>query len=257
MSDLHLEFSPMNSIAPLPTDKDGVLVLAGDICPYRHKSTLLNFLRNASAQFSHVLYVLGNHEFYGYGSLTDGYEIVRRMIREAMLDNVHLLEQDQYSIGNITFIGATLWTNYRNRNPFVMEVARAQMVDHVQILGKTDELILPDEIYEAHTKSNAYVWETVAKAMHHDQSAVQRVVVITHHGVSLRSIHPRYQGDPLNDAFVSDLSENILDTQPHLMLHGHVHDHFDYKIGDTRIIANPRGYPGEKTGWDENFVIEI
>ena len=69
MSDLHLEFEGIARLATLETDKDGILVLPGDISPYVLKETLLGFLRMVAVQFKHVLCVLGNHEFYGGGSL--------------------------------------------------------------------------------------------------------------------------------------------------------------------------------------------
>jgi hypothetical protein len=57
-------------------------------------------------------------------------------------------------------------------------------------------------------------------------------------------VKPDYHGDHLtNGAYSSDLSEFILDhPQIKLWTHGHTHDVFDYMIGDTRILCNPRGY---------------
>ena len=66
-------------------------------------------------------------------------------------------------------------------------------------------------------------------------------MVITHHGPHPLSVHPRYAGDPVNAAFVSDLSELL--PKADLWLHGHVHDSFDYKVGNCRVVANPLGYP--------------
>jgi hypothetical protein len=46
-----------------------------------------------------------------------------------------------------------------------------------------------------------------------------------------------------------------------LWLHGHVHHSCDYRIGATRVLANPRGYaPGgvvENTAFDADFNIEL
>lgn len=62
----------------------------------------------------------------------------------------------------------------------------------------------------------------------------------------------------MNGAFTSNLDEFILD-HPHVALwtHGHTHHTFDYAIGDTRIVCNPHGYPGEKSGFDPGLVVEI
>ena len=94
MSDVHLEFAPLNSLPELPTDKDGILILAGDICPYNSLHFLLiPFLMAMSLRFRKVLYVLGNHEFYGYGSLNLGYRKMRQLILDSKIKNVHLLQE--------------------------------------------------------------------------------------------------------------------------------------------------------------------
>jgi Icc-related predicted phosphoesterase len=72
-------------------------------------------------------------------------------------------------------------------------------------------------------------------------------VVITHHAPSFVSVPEYYKHDHLmNGGYASDLSEDILDNENiKVWVHGHMHDPVDYKIGETRILANPRGYPGE------------
>jgi hypothetical protein len=85
------------------------------------------------------------------------------------------------------------------------------------------------------------------------------VVVLGHHAPSRQSIHPKYRDQQImNGAFSSDLDGFIM-SQPKIKLwiHGHMHDTFDYHIGDTHVVCNPRGYPGEITGFNPNLVIEI
>jgi hypothetical protein len=53
-------------------------------------------------------------------------------------------------------------------------------------------------------------------------------------------VHPRYAGDLLNAAFVSDLTPLV--EQADRWIHGHIHDSFDYRVGKCRVVANPRGY---------------
>lgn len=254
MSDLHLEFAPFGAITPLPTDKDGILVLAGDICPYVYRELLFPFLERASAQFAYVFYVLGNHEFYGLGTFPQGYRIVQNVLQRAQLTNVHVLQDEHFELGDVTFIGSTLWTDFRN-NPNTMELARTEMGDYDEICGTNGSWITPSMTLDRHLKSRTYIFEKVAEA----KKAGRKVVLITHHGVSSLSVHSRFFGDSLNDAFVSDLSNEILDTKPDLVVHGHVHNRFDYMLGETRVIVNPRGYPKEysSTGFDELLTIEI
>jgi Icc-related predicted phosphoesterase len=74
----------------------------------------------------------------------------------------------------------------------------------------------------------------------------KKVVFVGHHTPSYQSIHDRYKKDYLmNGGYHSDLSEFILD-HPEIVLwtHGHTHESFDYIIGTTRVVCNPRGYAG-------------
>jgi hypothetical protein len=75
-----------------------------------------------------------------------------------------------------------------------------------------------------------------------------RYVVVGHHAPSRLSTKPRYQKDVVvNGGYSSSLDDFILDhPQIKLWTHGHTHDVFDYMIGSTRVICNPRGYAGHE-----------
>ena len=74
-------------------------------------------------------------------------------------------------------------------------------------------------------------------------------VVVSHHGPTWLSVAEQYQRNH-NGGFVSELSEMILDLEPALWFHGHVHQPFDYKVGDTRVLCNPHGYADENPNFD-------
>ena len=49
----------------------------------------------------------------------------------------------------------------------------------------------------------------------------------------------------MNGGYSSSLDEFIMDhPQIKLWTHGHTHEPFDYMVGETRIVCNPRGYIG-------------
>jgi len=87
LSDLHLEFKPFTP----PAVAADAVILAGDV------STGRNGLKWALTSFSDrpVIYVLGNHEFYG--------QKVQKLTKElqemAKGTNVHLLENQACTIG--------------------------------------------------------------------------------------------------------------------------------------------------------------
>lgn len=79
---------------------------------------------------------------------------------------------------------------------------------------------------------------------------------------SSRSIHPNYANQTmLNGAFKSDLDDFIMNfSRIALWTHGHVHTPFDYMIGATRAICNPRGYVGHECSANdryENALVEV
>lgn len=82
-------------------------------------------------------------------------------------------------------------------------------------------------------------------------------MVVTHHAPSPRSIPPEFRGDPLSACYASDLEDLIVDGRPALWVHGHIHTKVDYRVGRSRVIANPRGYPGEGNAFDPQLVVEI
>jgi len=108
-----------------------------------------------------------------------------------------------------------------------------------------------------HDKTLAYIKLIVEE--HKDK----KCVVVGHHSPSFQSCHEMYGNDHLmNGGYHSDLSEFILD-HPQIVLwtHGHTHHPFDYMIGETRVVCNPRGYENdgysEDTGWNPNILLEI
>ncbi len=104
LSDIHLEH--FVACQTLPVGTGDVLVLAGDILCVKNlskngylKEVYLRFLNDCSKNYDKVLYVKGNHEFYGYN-----YEGTKKKIIEYLPSNVHLLDNDTITIGNWNFI---------------------------------------------------------------------------------------------------------------------------------------------------------
>jgi UDP-2,3-diacylglucosamine pyrophosphatase LpxH len=249
-SDLHCEFAPYK-IQPLESDKDTIGVLVGDIGLVARPETILPALTQASEMFDHVFYVLGNHEFY-HGVYPTAYDVVRRMLEEEYLDNVQLLQNEYTVIGGVAFIGATLWTDLTN--PMDRLLTQRSLNDF-RLIDKPpgQGFFLAGDAHEEYLISREFVFGKVKEM----KERGLKTVVLVHHGVSPMSVHERFRGMSLNVAFVSDLTDMIADTQPTLIVHGHVHNHFDYMIDNTRIVANPRGYPREMSGHVPDMVIEI
>jgi Icc-related predicted phosphoesterase len=243
MSDLHLEAQGMEH----PQSGNGdVVILAGDI----HNG--LFGIHWALEQFTvPVIYVPGNHEFYGY-SRPDLIVKMRRLCRGT---HVHLLEQDSLDIGSYRFHGTTLWTDFAvaGDRRGAMRIAQRFMPDYRAIQASQGESFTPQRALELHHRSLAWLQGQVVKSQGFTN------IVISHHAPSPRSIAARYQGNILNPAFITDLEGMIAGNNIALWVHGHTHTAFDYNIGGTRVVCNPRGYlPYETdTGFDSGKIIAL
>lgn len=63
---------------------------------------------------------------------------------------------------------------------------------------------------------------------------------------------------PCSAAFASNFDDLVRESRAPLWIHGHIHTSFDYRIGSTRVVCNPRGYPREaRTGVRPDFTVEV
>jgi predicted phosphodiesterase len=248
LSDLHLSLAGMDVPA---TDAD-VLILAGDIA--RPEAAC------AWAQQVHkpVIYVAGNHEFYG-GDLEGTLHDLRR---RCAASGLHLLECGAWVFGGVRFLGATLWSDFR---VFADGEARASAMAASSRLIRDFQRISVDpqhsRVFTPHD-SQALFDRTVAWLEAQLQQPFDGpTVVITHHAPSPQSVHPRFEGSPLNGCFVSDLERLMGAERVRLWIHGHTHDSFDYTVRGTRVLCNPRGYVmkgvTENAAFDAACVVQV
>jgi hypothetical protein len=159
------------------------------------------------------------------------------------------MEDDTKQIGDVTFIGCTLWTDMNGSDPLTLHIVNSGMNDFQVIRNDSQGYVKlrPAHVVSRHRSSLDYI-KTVVQG-----NREKRYAVVGHHAPSKLSTHPRYADDiHMNGAYSSDLSEFILD-HPEIKLwtHGHTHYPFDYMIGDTRIVCNPRGYIGYEPEADD------
>lgn len=254
LSDLHHELWKTHAprIDPTSSQPD-VVILAGDI------NTGNNAVKWATQTFSGipVLYVHGNHEAYGR-NLEEVQEDIEAAA--AITENVHFLNCGEYRIGNVRFLGATLWTDFRlfgdDNWRTAMSAAEAVMVDYKRIkLASKDGLKL-GAADTAHFHAMHRYWLTQKLA----ESFNGKTIVITHMAPSMRSVAERYASNPVSAAYASRLED--LASRADVWVHGHMHDSFDYQIGKCRVVCNPCGYMTrgggiENAQFDSNFIVEL
>jgi len=242
---------------------------------------ITDFFKRCSFQFPHVIYIMGNHEHYHGDFATSGNKL-KSLLESNMLSNVYLLDKESKKIDDVTFVGGTLWTDMNKEDPLTLFHVRQRMNDfrcvengdrmvtrtvpiyelnpdwtedglnggkylqneagfHIKIGDKKKQepsRFCPEDAVVDHRKMLGYI-QTVIEGKFD-----QKFVVVGHHAPSKLSTHPRYKHDELmNGAYSSSIDEYILEhPQIKLWTHGHTHEDFDYMLGTTRIVCNPRGY---------------
>lgn len=266
-SDVHLEFG---EISFENTENADVLILSGDICTavdlmvkddigFFDKNVRSEkyhkFFQECGERFPHVIYIMGNHEHYN-GDYRNTITTLRD--RLSYVRNLHILDKDTFVVDDVTFIGGTLWTDMNREDPITLMQMPGMMNDFrcVQNSNRVVEFkaydaegkytgmnsrtarFTPEDSVEDHKQMMNYIRIMI------EGKWDQKFVVVGHHSPSKQSTHPRYKEEVvMNGGYSSDLNDFIMDhPQIKLWTHGHTHEDFDYMIGSTRIVCNPRGY---------------
>jgi predicted phosphohydrolase len=225
---------------PSFTDEaNSVLLLAGDIDEIKRKDNprLTNYLKSLSERFKAVVYIMGNHEFYK-SKLNEGVEKLKE--RVAFIDNLYILDNEVLELDNCVIIGSTLWTNYDDHNVLLMRKSTEReggLRDFRKITYKSlggYRRLMPSDVVAEFLKSKNFIFNEIKKAKQKNKD----VLVMTHHAPSFKSC----MGTEFDGAYGSDIEKEIIESEPNVWIHGHVHETKDYWIGKTRVLCNPRGY---------------
>ena len=248
LSDLHLSRGEL----AIPDNDADVVVLAGDIARPREAVDW------ASRIDKPVLFVPGNHEFYG--STIRG--TIAELERLCEGTGIRILDDGEALIEGVRFLGTTLWTDFNlfgggERRAAAMAEAQRRMRDFLAIRAgeATEAPFTPADSAALFAVHRAWL------AGRLQEPFAGPTVVITHHAPSRASIHARFQDSPLNACFVSDAADLVRGSRARLWIHGHTHDSFDYRLDGTRVVCNPRGYAtegvDENPRFDANLVVDI
>lgn len=249
-SDVHLE---RQSFSPGRDAKEAdVVVLAGDI------GEGLDGLVWARSTFPDkpIVTVLGNHEFFGGRDFDSFVDEAKSTASEL---DVHLLECGEVTIGDVRFLGVTLWTDFELFSPNEDGLLRLKHEAQTSIKdysagqikvkpavgpdGKFCGSLTPEMTIRRHWASRMWLEEALTTG---DPA---KAVVVTHHCPSLQSIPPQFRtgkASTFSPVYASDL--NHLGGLSTLWIHGHVHESCDYDMQGTRVVCNPMGYSSRELG---------
>jgi 3',5'-cyclic AMP phosphodiesterase CpdA len=266
LSDLHGEFEPYTpSLAAKQTD---IVVLAGDIDV---KARGVDYARHAFA--GPVIYVPGNHEFYG-GHL----DATLEKMRTKTCDRVRVLDNDEWIFKGVRFLGATCWTDYSSTGDVLQAQweARQELNDFKRIRAAGYRKLQTRDLVMRNHKSLSWLRERLAEPFEGP------TVVVSHHAPSRLSLGAAHNEDSeyvkhwnmamgssskRGSTYIKNIShldasyasnwDALMGDSISLWLHGHTHHAVDYPIKGTRIVSNPRGYPGESTRFNADLLITV
>lgn len=276
LSDLHFEFGKWPKGIDVNVIAADVTILAGDI------GVGLDGLQWALTIQRPVIYVMGNHEFYGQRPMKDLWRKAREKVEGT---HVHLLENESILIDDprhpgerMRFLCATLWTDFAilgdDRQQECMDDAAREMTDYNTIYvsrrghavgepGFTTrhqgDRLTPRKTLSFHQESRSILEKELARPPDPEGAleSWRKTVVVTHHAPSALSLADQHATAPLDAAYASTLDQLV--GQVDLWVHGHTHVPVDYRIGTGRVVSNPRGYAGRGVvpEFNPTFVIEV
>jgi predicted phosphodiesterase len=243
LSDLHLE---REAFAAPAADAD-VVVLAGDVA----RGTRGIEWARGWAGGAPVVYVAGNHEFYGHALP----ELLDDLRRAAGGSPVRVLERDEVVVAGVRFLGCTLWSDFDFGGPeHRAEAMRicGRVVNDYRHIAHAGRALQPRDTRAVHLDSREWLAERLATP--HDGPTV----VVTHHAPLIRTRPRQPLLRALGGAFASDLTGLMGGERAATWIYGHTHRAADLDVNGTRVVSNPRGYPDQPVdGFDPGRVIAL
>ena len=243
-SDIHNELREKNYDIPvLDGESSSILILAGDIDSDIHR--LANYINDLSCRFELVIFVPGNHEYYG----NDIYTYHRTIKMYITNKNVIISHLDgcNFTYNNIDFYIGTLWTapvkKFENR-----------INDYYKIkINSTDIFRLENhkQIYDnEQLKLRKYLRE---------RDSDNKLVVVSHFSPSMECAHKHYNRNELSVYFnhENETIDQLIEAADYWFF-GHTHYNIDMNLNGCNVISNQVGYLSEYTEYSiKHQYIEI
>ncbi len=241
LSDLHADaYSSLNIVVP----ECDVLLLAGDMATTPDGAqAVVQYLRNITD--APILYVLGNHEYYGFEFPT-----IRKAYRNQVqkIEQVYLLERREFVLDKVRFLGTTLWSDLSN--PLDATMCKMGLNDFNLIQHDGGRLTTSE--YTEEWKRNS---KWLRRKLRTDFEGV--TVVFTHHSPSEKTCAKQYRRSTIRHAFHSKMEDMLDECGPPIWIYGHDHVTAESTYGETALLSNQAGYAQDRHGAVLAKVVEV
>lgn len=229
-SDLHLEFRENNEFLrshPLPPEGN-ILLLAGDIAPFRGLHQHDDFFDYISEHFDVSYWVPGNHEYYR-SDIAEKSGVMNEKIRS----NVLLVNNTSVVHDNVKIIFSTLWSKISPGYQWQIE----RSLNDFHVIKSGGYRFSATRYNELHKESLDFIRQELS------ENREYATVVVTHHVPTFLHYPEKYKGDALNEAFAVELFDFIETNGPDYWIFGHHHCNIPgFVIGRTQLLTNQLGY---------------
>lgn len=256
LSDLHLNRNN-NKYLPIYKNDNVLTIIAGDV------SNDINMTKTwLENNFKNVIFIEGNHIATSDNNKYSLKKLYSKYKKTFPINSNYCFLQNNYKvIDDYVFVGCTLWTDFsfvntNNDNPWQTAI---DYFDHSPTgktffrnwLGKKCHAH-PKYFKKEFNKSIKFLKKTFKKF--HDK----KIFLIIHHPPSPQAIVKKYADWKYLSTTIVDI-EPLIKNNPQIkyILHGHVHQSWNYNIGSTKVYCNPLGVEDENPQFKKDLIIEI
>jgi predicted phosphohydrolase len=229
-SDLHLEFtSNKQFIKQNPIQPEGeVLVLSGDIVPFKVLDKNKDFFNYLSEHFETTYWLPGNHEYYNF-------DIAEKsgVLNEKIRSNVFLVNNTSIVHKNTKFVFSTLWSKISEANQWQIE----RSLNDFRVIKNKGFRFSVEAYNHLHDQCLNLIKSEIKN------NTEEKLAVFTHHCPTFLNYPEQYKGDLLNEAFATELFDLIEQSEIDYWVYGHHHTNTpEFTIGKTKLQSNQLGY---------------
>lgn len=258
VSDLHVDINGNYYKTNLPDDAEiSIIVIAGDINTGVHGDgaigLIFDVLRWYSSKYKYVVFVPGNHDFYG-NFIEDVAKHIDSLCISNCINNIYVLNTDvpYLALDGYNFCGDTFWSSLQHKaeDPIFHLQLQFYIADFRNIKVSNNDRFAkmhPTDMVKLHKRAYDHIFSFLTN------DTLYNKIVVTHFPPSKLSIHQDYADNVngTNEYFVNSYSHIIAEYGPLVWIHGHVHNSFDYMIAKTRVVCNPLGYSDENLSFNK------
>jgi predicted phosphodiesterase len=266
-SDLHLDLveHPIKHWRSVLTPDSGAqyLALVGDTCELHNKSLWCDFISKLVPHYKGIFVVNGNHEFYSQlGHHTKTHAALRhrqkQWIAESNWTNVHIMDRTALEVEGFRVLGCTLWSYVPARARVEVEeglndYSRIWIAHHGEADHSAQRRVTVSDTNQWHEEDVR--WLSSELKLHPETPTI----ILTHHAPLMRGTSDaRYEqkNRGLNHGFATNL-EGLFHRQVKLWCFGHTHHSADFTFRQTRVVSNPKGYPGEGLAYSQQKTVLV